>query len=57
MSVAKGTWTEMGDELTHNRGEDPSEFLREGSKGELPMSINSTHIFEFYYNYVLNSIF
>jgi hypothetical protein len=46
-----------GDELIHKRGEGLGECLREGSKGELPMSINSTHILEFYYHYVLNSIF
>jgi hypothetical protein len=57
MPTAKGTWTEMGDELIHKRGEGLGECLREGSKGELPMSINSTHIPEFYYHYVLNSIF
>jgi hypothetical protein len=57
MPVVKGTWTEMGIELINKRGEGLGEFLREGYKGETPMSINSTHIPEFYYEYVLNSIF
>jgi hypothetical protein len=57
MSAAKGIWTEMGDELIHKRGEGLREYLREGSKGEIPMSINSTHILELYYHYVLNSSF
>jgi hypothetical protein len=57
MSVAKGTWTEMRDELIHKREEVLVEFLRgvQGGRG-LPMSINSNHIPKFYYDYVLNSI-
>jgi hypothetical protein len=47
MSVAKGTWTQMGVQLIHKIWEGIREFIREGSKGELPMSINSTHILEF----------
>jgi hypothetical protein len=46
MSTAKGTWKEMGDELIHKRGEGLREF-QEGSKGELPMYINSTHFPKF----------
>jgi hypothetical protein len=57
MPIAKGTCEDMGDELIQKRGEGPREFLREGSKGKFPMSINSTHIHKFYYDYVLNSIF
>jgi hypothetical protein len=57
MSVVKGTWIEMDDKLIHKRGEGLRECPREGSKGELPMSINSTHIPKFYYDYVLNSSF
>jgi hypothetical protein len=57
MLVAKGTWTKMRVELIHKRWEGLGEFLIEGSKGELTMSINSIHIPEFYYHYVLNSIF
>jgi hypothetical protein len=37
----------MGVELIHKRGEGLREFLIEGSKGELPMSINSTHFLNF----------
>jgi hypothetical protein len=47
----------MGDELIHKRGQGLEELLREGSNGELLVSINSTHIPEFYYHYVLNSSF
>jgi len=46
----------MGDELIHKRGEDLGEFLREGSKGELPMSINSTKFLKLllvYEDYIL----
>jgi hypothetical protein len=43
----------MGDDLIHKRREGLRESLREGSKGELSMSINSNHIPEFYYHYVL----
>jgi hypothetical protein len=57
MPVAKGTQTNMGVELIHKRGEILGECLGEDSKGELPMSINSTHILEFNYHYVLKSIF
>jgi hypothetical protein len=45
MRAAKGTWTEMEDKLIHKRGEGLGECLIEGSRGELPMSINSTHTF------------
>jgi hypothetical protein len=41
MPVAKGTWTEMGDELIHKRG-GSIENVQEGSKEKLPMYINST---------------
>ena len=57
MPLVKGPWIEMGTKLIHKKGECLIECLREGSKGEFPMSINSTHIPEFYYHYVLNSIF
>jgi hypothetical protein len=46
----------MVDELIHKRGDGLGEYLREGSKGKLPMSVNSTHVPEFYYHYLLNSI-
>jgi hypothetical protein len=46
MPTAKGTWTKMGEELIHKRGEGLKECLREGFKGELPISINSTRIIE-----------
>jgi hypothetical protein len=54
MLVAKGTWTDMEDQLIHKTAKCLEECLREQSKGELPMSINFTHIPEFYYHYVLN---
>jgi hypothetical protein len=57
MPTTKGTWKNMGDEIIHKRGEVLRECLKEGSKEELPMSINSTHILEFYYHYVLNFYF
>jgi hypothetical protein len=57
MSTAKGTWTKMGAKLIHERGEGLGECLREGSKGEILMSINFTHIPEFCYHYVLKSSF
>jgi hypothetical protein len=52
MPTTKRTWTEMGAELIHKRGEGLGECLREGSKGELPMSIYYTHFPEFYYHCV-----
>jgi hypothetical protein len=52
MPAAKGTWRKMGFELIHKKGEGLRECLREGVQGGLPMSINSTHIPEFYYHYV-----
>jgi hypothetical protein len=57
MPTPKGTWKNMGTELIHKKGEGLRECLLEGSKGELPISINSTHIPKFYYQYVLKSIF
>jgi hypothetical protein len=44
---AKGEWIEMGDELIHKRQEDLGECLRQGSKGEIPMSINSPTFLNF----------
>jgi len=41
ISVAKGISTKIGIELIQKRGEDIWECIREGSKGELPMPINS----------------
>jgi hypothetical protein len=43
MLAAIGTWTKMGDELIHKRGEVLMECIKEGSKGDSPMYINSTH--------------
>jgi hypothetical protein len=57
MPTLKGTWIEMGVELIQKRREGLREFLREGSMGELPMSINSTHIPELHYHYILSSTF
>jgi hypothetical protein len=37
----------MGDELIHKRGEGLREWPKRGSKGELPMYINSTHFPKF----------
>jgi hypothetical protein len=54
--TANEIWTNMWDELIHNRGEGLGDCLREGSKGGLPMTINSTQIPEIYFHYVLNSI-
>ena len=56
MSASKEIWIEMEVELIHKRGEGLGECLREGSSGEIPMFINSTHIPEFYYHYVSKSI-
>jgi hypothetical protein len=36
MPVAKGTWTEMGDELIHKRGEGLGECLKRGPRGNYP---------------------
>jgi hypothetical protein len=47
MPAGKGPWTEMGVELIHKRGEGLGECLREGSRGELPMSINSPTFLNF----------
>jgi hypothetical protein len=47
----------LGDELIHKRGKGLIGCLREVYKGELLMYINSTHIPEFYYHYVLNFYF
>ena len=57
MPVAKGTWKNIGVELIHEGGEGLGECLREGSKRELSMSINSTYIHKFHYHYVLNLCF
>jgi hypothetical protein len=57
MSTSRGTQTKMGVELIHKRGDGLRGCLREGSKRELHVSINSTHIPGFYYPYVLNFYF
>jgi hypothetical protein len=44
-------------ELIHKRGEGLGECLREGSKGELPMSINSTHVPEFLLSLCIKPLF
>jgi hypothetical protein len=47
MSIAKGTWREMGVELIHKGGEDIKECVRGVQRGELPMYINSIHFPKF----------
>jgi hypothetical protein len=44
--ATKGTWKNIWDELIHKRGQS-LENGQEGSKGELPMYINSTHFPKF----------
>jgi hypothetical protein len=47
MSVAKGTWKNMGDELIHKRGEGLKECIRGGPRGITHVYLFNPHFLNF----------